>query len=414
MQWRASPIVLCDEVGVCLHDLLQELWIPESGAAIELNGFVPRLWRIPAASCHIPHSAWPRITQPDRIDACDSSRRRLQLSRHTMKVKRVKCWNSVPVREFSVASGETVCNVGKVCRCPELGAGQLPLPSCQWSSSVLGEYRGGEPEEAVNLQDFRRAVMKRVQLWLSVKHLCQGSSPLLRHHLAAPQLETILCSSFATVSRNIVPAHSLSEEAAADSSHVVSGAKASASGNLNHLYCRRLPCAGFSRHSSNHLRSCAGPDLLSQPHRPYRWGHTAKHSAPPQSTSLQHHSALDGRSTYSSAASPELRHRSSEPCSLHSSSQAATVSAAQLPAEEGAEEHSMSRNLEPAWLGRASIARRERENEVTVPFSAKAFYVGEPSDQHSRSTAALVGQGLTTLTHSHTCREGHEQAAAVA
>ncbi len=242
-------------------------------------------------------------------------------------------------------------------------------------------------------------MMKRVQLWLSVKHLCQDSSPLLRHHLAAPQLENKLCNFFATISRNAVPAQCRSGEAAADSSHKVSGSKASASGDLSPFHWRRLLCAGFRRCSINHLRSCAGLDLLSQPHRRSRWRHTVKHPLPPQSISLQDHSVLDGRSTHSSAASADLRHRSSDSCSLHSSSQAATVLAAQLPAEEGPEEHSLSRHPEPAWLGRASIARREREDEVTIPFSAKAFYVGEPSDHPLRSTTALYEAGSDKSQH---------------
>ena len=125
------------------------------------------------------------------------------------------------------------------------------------------------------------------------------------------------------------------------------------------------------------LCSCAGRELLSQPRKPSRWRHNVEHPLPPHLASHQQTSALDRRSIHSSAASSEVLHRSSLPCPLHDSSQAATVLGADLPVVEGPEERRNSRGTEPAWLGRANVARREREN--AIPFSAKAFYVGECS-----------------------------------
>lgn len=82
----------------------------------------------------------------------------------------------------------------------------------------------------MRVQEDRRALMT---LWLSVKHLCQESSPLLRHLSAAPQLEFKLCSSFSSIPAS----QSSSTVSAADCPYVLSSAKESMSGDLHPSQC---------------------------------------------------------------------------------------------------------------------------------------------------------------------------------
>ena len=125
----------------------------------------------------------------------------------------------------------------------------------------------------------------------------------------------------------------------------------------------------------------AGQYPFSQPQRPSQWHHTLEQPFRSQSAICQQATCVNGRGVHSAASTADIPRRSREFCLLHNSSQAASVLGAQLPAAEGAEEHSNSRNTEPAWLGKASLARREREKELSIPFSAKAFYVGESLEQ---------------------------------
>ena len=94
-----------------------------------------------------------------------------------------------------------------------------------------------------------------------------------------------------------------------------------------------------------------------------------------------------GRSIQSSAA----RCTASAPVgnALHTSTQAASP-LAESDAIDGQEDLGLPPGTEPAWLGRAALARQgiEGEREVTHPFSAKAFYVGEPLVPAASITAA--------------------------
>lgn len=248
-----------------------------------------------------------------------------------------------------------------------------------------------EAEVKCTVQNTGRAVMTRIPLWHSIKHLCQDSSPLLRHLSSAPQSEHKLYSCFSVFSRGLIPSQNSSEAVAANGAETVSGAKASASGHIRpfHSYVVCTRAVDDGNVLGGFLGPCTGRDAISQPLRPSRWHHTLEQPLRSQSAGRQQATDVNGRSTHSAAAATHVLPRSSESCLLHNSSQAASVLGAQLPAAEGTEERSTSRNTEPAWLGKANVARREREKDLTIPFSAKAFYVGE-SLEHSLGIPAAT------------------------
>lgn len=65
---------------------------------------------------------------------------------------------------------------------------------------------------------------------------------------------------------------------------------------------------------------------------------------------------------------------------------------AEYAAIDGQEDLELPPGTEPAWLGRAALARQgiEEEREITHPFSAKAFYVGEPLLPAASMTATPI------------------------
>jgi len=142
------------------------------------------------------------------------------------------------------------------------------------------------------------------------------------------------------------------------------------------------------QHSSKELiqkytGSCAGQDTSAQPRRPSHWRQEAKQHSHHHLAFCKDPSALNQRVLHCNAApSLELLLGSSGSCSLHTSSQAALALAAERAAIDGQAAPELPTRADPAWLGRATAARRgtEREREGNYPFSAKAFYVGEPLD----------------------------------